>query len=119
MHCVAAIESLGSYLVADQCVHATVLLLQMKPFHAWLGKQPAVLHHHHLIGPLLVVQDVGTFHWMAPELIAAGRCTEKADIFSFGVVLYEIVSAEQPIRGLLKTVKYATGICGMCCAPSF
>ena len=42
---------------------------------------------------------------MAPELIAAGRCTEKADIFSFGVVLYEIVSAEQPIRGRLKPVK--------------
>ena len=36
---------------------------------------------------------------MAPELIAAGRCTEKADIFSFGVVLYEIMTAQQPLRG--------------------
>lgn len=42
---------------------------------------------------------------MAPELISAGRCTEKADIFSFGIVLYEILTAEQPIRGRLKPVQ--------------
>lgn len=51
------------------------------------------------------VQNTGTFHWMAPELISAGRCTEKADIFSFGIVLYEILTAEQPIRGRLKAVQ--------------
>lgn len=51
------------------------------------------------------LQNTGTFHWMAPELISAGRCTEKADIFSFGVVLYEILTAEQPIRGRLKPVQ--------------
>ena len=52
-----------------------------------------------------VVQNTGTFNWMAPELISAGRCTEKADIFSFGIVLYEILTAEQPIRGRMKPVK--------------
>ena len=51
------------------------------------------------------LQNTGTFHWMAPELISAGRCTEKADIFSFGVVLYEIFTAEQPIRGRMKPVR--------------
>ena len=45
---------------------------------------------------------------MAPELIAAGRCTEKADIFSFGVVLYEIMTAQQPLRGRSEPVR--------CCA---
>ena len=55
--------------------------------------------------PCLVLQNTGTFHWMAPELISAGRCTEKADIFSFGVVLYEILTAEQPIRGRMKAVQ--------------
>ncbi|DBA85246.1 TPA: hypothetical protein ACH3X2_005947 [Trebouxia sp. C0005] len=54
---------------------------------------------------LPVAKNTGTFHWMAPELISAGRCTEKADIFSFGVVLYEILTAEQPIRGRLKPVQ--------------
>lgn len=54
---------------------------------------------------LPVAKNTGTFHWMAPELISAGRCTEKADIFSFGIVLHEILTAEQPIRGRLKAVQ--------------
>lgn len=54
---------------------------------------------------LCEMQNTGTFHWMAPELIAAGRCTEKADIFSFGVVLYEIVTAQQPLRGRSEPVR--------------
>ncbi len=48
------------------------------------------------------MQKAGTFYWMAPELIIAGKCTEKADIFSFGIVLHEIVTAEQPVRGRMK-----------------
>ncbi|DBA85249.1 TPA: hypothetical protein ACH3X2_005949 [Trebouxia sp. C0005] len=52
-----------------------------------------------------VAMEVGTFHWMAPELMSVGKCTEKADIFSFGVVLYEILTGERPIRGRMKAVK--------------
>ncbi len=44
---------------------------------------------------------------MAPELMSVGKCTEKADIFSFGVVLYEILTGARPIRGRMKPVKYA------------
>ena len=58
-----------------------------------------------IIATVVAVQNTGTFHWMAPELISAGRCTEKADIFSFGIVLYELLTAEQPIRGRLKPVR--------------
>lgn len=52
-----------------------------------------------------VAMEVGTFHWMAPELLSVGKCTEKADIFSFGVVLYEILTGARPIRGRMKSVK--------------
>ncbi len=52
------------------------------------------------------LQEIGTFYWMAPELMSVGKCTEKADIFSFGVVLYEILTGERPIRGRMKAVKY-------------
>lgn len=51
------------------------------------------------------VQGGGTFHWMAPELMSGGKCTEKADIFSFGIVLYEILTGDQPIRGRMKHIK--------------
>jgi serine/threonine protein kinase len=30
----------------------------------------------------------GTFAWAAPELLTGTKCTEKADMFSFGVVLW-------------------------------
>ena len=45
---------------------------------------------------------LGTFAWAAPELLLGDRCTEKVDIYSFGVVLWEIVTQEMPIRGALR-----------------
>ena len=40
----------------------------------------------------------GTFEWAPPELINGGECSEKADIYSFGVILWEICTAERPFR---------------------
>ena len=31
-----------------------------------------------------MLQVAGTMHWMAPEVLIHGRCTEKADIFRCG-----------------------------------
>ncbi|EPR64463.1 protein kinase domain-containing protein [Toxoplasma gondii GAB2-2007-GAL-DOM2] len=39
---------------------------------------------------------VGTYYWMAPEVIAAGKYSEKIDVYSFGVVLYELLSESLP-----------------------
>ena len=35
---------------------------------------------------------IGTYQWMAPEVISAFQYTEKADIYSFGIILWEIAS---------------------------
>ncbi|KAL2510246.1 Cysteine-rich receptor-like protein kinase 2 [Forsythia ovata] len=40
----------------------------------------------------------GTLGYMAPEYIAHGQLTEKADVFSFGVLLLEIVTGRQNNR---------------------
>jgi serine/threonine protein kinase len=34
----------------------------------------------------------GTFAWSAPEVLLGTRSSEKADIFSYGVILWEIVT---------------------------
>lgn len=50
----------------------------------------------------------GTWAWVAPEVILGGRVTHKADIFSFGVVLWEIVTLERPAwRGNLRDIRCA------------
>ena len=38
----------------------------------------------------------GTFDWAAPEVLAGAPCCEKADIYSFGVLLWEICTLSAP-----------------------
>ncbi|XP_006818517.1 mitogen-activated protein kinase kinase kinase 20-like [Saccoglossus kowalevskii] len=42
----------------------------------------------------------GTFPWMAPEVIQSLPVSETADTFSYGVVLWELLTREIPFRGL-------------------
>ncbi len=56
----------------------------------------------------------GTFEWAPPELINGGECSEKADIYSFGVILWEIVTAERPFRKQFRTPRHGPRFC-----PSF
>ncbi len=43
---------------------------------------------------------VGTPSWMAPELIQGLRYDEKVDVYSFGMVLFELVSGEIPFAAM-------------------
>jgi tRNA A-37 threonylcarbamoyl transferase component Bud32 len=42
---------------------------------------------------------VGTFDYMAPEMITNSRCTLAVDLFSMGILLWEICTGERPRRG--------------------
>jgi serine/threonine protein kinase len=39
---------------------------------------------------------MGTYHYMAPEVIRKAKCNIKADVFSFGMVLWEMVMPKVP-----------------------
>ncbi len=44
----------------------------------------------------------GTFQWMAPEVIRTNTYTEKADVFSYGIILNEIAMRKPPYYGIDK-----------------
>lgn len=53
----------------------------------------------------------GTVAWMAPEALRESACSEKVDIWSFGVVLWELLTCEVPYNGMEQSaIMYLVGI---------
>lgn len=42
---------------------------------------------------------IGTPHWMAPEVCRGEKYDEYSDIYSYGMILWEMVSRETPFKG--------------------
>ncbi|XP_058790760.1 mitogen-activated protein kinase kinase kinase 13 isoform X2 [Phymastichus coffea] len=52
----------------------------------------------------------GTVAWMAPEIIRNEPCSEKVDIWSYGVVLWELLSGEVPYKDVdSSAIMYGVG----------
>ena len=43
---------------------------------------------------------IGTYQWMAPEVIQGHEYSEKADVYSFGIILWELATRKPPFREL-------------------
>lgn len=46
-----------------------------------------------------------TFAWAAPEVLLGSHCTEKVDIYSYGIFLWEVVTGDRPQRGMLREAR--------------
>lgn len=42
--------------------------------------------------------SIGTAQWMAPEVMRSDHYTEKADVYSFGILLWELLTGDVPFR---------------------
>ncbi|NWI08594.1 MOS kinase, partial [Crypturellus soui] len=60
-----------------------------------------------------VCQQGGTYTHRAPELLKGERVTAKADIYSFGITLWQMVTREQPYEGERQYVLYAVVAYGL------
>jgi len=44
--------------------------------------------------------NCGTVQWMAPEILANESYAEPADVYSYGIILWELLSRECPYKGM-------------------
>jgi len=44
--------------------------------------------------------EIGTSQWMAPEVLVSQNYDEKADVYSYGIILWEMLTGDIPYRGL-------------------
>ncbi|KAE8056093.1 hypothetical protein FH972_012890 [Carpinus fangiana] len=44
--------------------------------------------------------ETGTYRWMAPEMIQHRPYTQKVDVYSFGIVLWELITGHLPFQNM-------------------
>jgi len=70
-----------------------------KSFRAGDAAESAVPTHNPLPDPTLPGVILGTAAYLAPEQVNGKNADQRADIWAFGVVLYELLAGRRPFRG--------------------
>mmetsp|Transcript_168151 Transcript_168151/g.540133 ORF Transcript_168151/g.540133 Transcript_168151/m.540133 type:complete len:646 (-) Transcript_168151:69-2006(-) len=58
----------------------------------------------------ITIGCVGTHHWMAPEVLRGEEYSKASDVYSFGMIFWEMISRKVPFHGY--TATQVTGLVG-------
>ena len=62
----------------------------------WGSARAVALSSQHNRSPSKsMTQGIGTVCWLAPEVIKHGKGSERIDVYSFGIVLWELATREE------------------------
>lgn len=45
-------------------------------------------------------KSFGTIPFMSPELLSSGRMSRANDVFSFGIIMWQMIAGKQPYEGM-------------------
>ncbi|KAL3148068.1 hypothetical protein ABBQ38_014354 [Trebouxia sp. C0009 RCD-2024] len=109
------------HLIALDIVRGLVFLHSNKVVHADLKAKNVLLTQNagtakiadvglarimqHTLSNTATGDPAGTFAYAAPEMLMGEKWDDKADIYSLGVLLWEIVTSDVPERGRMRPVK--------------
>lgn len=48
---------------------------------------------------VIMTKEIGTPHWMAPELFESNNYTNKVDVYAYGILLWEMLTEKVPFKG--------------------
>ncbi|XP_077978736.1 mitogen-activated protein kinase kinase kinase 20-like [Glandiceps talaboti] len=89
LHNEAPVKVIHRDLKSKNCVISSDFIIKLCDFGA-----------SRFMGSTTKMSLAGTFPWMAPEVIQSLPVSETADTFSYGVVLWELLTREVPFKGL-------------------
>lgn len=75
--------------------------MSIRSFVADFGRIDLLLRLHNNVDQIfryfLLNLSHSTFRYLAPEYASSGKLTEKSDVFSFGVMLLELITGRRPV----------------------
>lgn len=68
-------------------------------------------YHHYLTSDEQTQKQLGVPYWLAPEILMDEAYTEKVDVYSFGLLVWELLTREFPFQSVETLSKLIERVC--------